>query len=122
MQLTPFGLCVRKLRLETGCRLKDMADSIGCSSAYLSAVEIGKKPISDDVIEGAIEFFKELKVAGAEKIIRDEAAKTRTTLDVNTLSHDERGVLAAFARRMPSSNQEKRSEILSKLNELLNED
>lgn len=121
MKLTPFGLCVRKLRLEAGCRLKDMADFIGCSSAYLSAVEVGKRPVSDDIVHKAITFFEERGIHENNQII-EAADKSRDSLNVNTLSLDERGVLAAFARRMPEADDAKRTEMMRKLEGILNGD
>jgi transcriptional regulator with XRE-family HTH domain len=41
--MTPFGEKMRKLRAERGMTLRDMAENIGVSSAYLSALEHGKR-------------------------------------------------------------------------------
>ncbi|MEI7598609.1 MAG: helix-turn-helix domain-containing protein [Aestuariivirga sp.] len=41
--MTPFGDRMRKLRAERGITLKQMAESLGVSSAYLSALEHGKR-------------------------------------------------------------------------------
>ncbi|MFN0193186.1 MAG: helix-turn-helix domain-containing protein [Aestuariivirga sp.] len=41
--MTPFGERMRKLRAERNMTLRDMAESIGVSSAYLSALEHGKR-------------------------------------------------------------------------------
>ena len=41
--MTPFGDRMRKLRADRGVTLKEMADAIGVSSAYLSALEHGKR-------------------------------------------------------------------------------
>jgi transcriptional regulator with XRE-family HTH domain len=41
--MTPFGERMRKIRAERGVTLKEMADGIGVSSAYLSALEHGKR-------------------------------------------------------------------------------
>ena len=41
--MTPFGERMRKLRTERGITLKQMAESLGVSSAYLSALEHGKR-------------------------------------------------------------------------------
>ena len=41
--MTPFGERMRKLRAERGVTLKQMAGEIGVSSAYLSALEHGKR-------------------------------------------------------------------------------
>jgi transcriptional regulator with XRE-family HTH domain len=41
--LTPFGECMRRIRRERGITLKEMAEGVGVSSAYLSALEHGKR-------------------------------------------------------------------------------
>lgn len=41
--MTPFGERMRKLRAERGVTLKAMAEAIGVSPAYLSALEHGKR-------------------------------------------------------------------------------
>jgi transcriptional regulator with XRE-family HTH domain len=41
--MTPFGARIRSLREQRGLTLRDMAAEIGVSSAYLSALEHGKR-------------------------------------------------------------------------------
>jgi transcriptional regulator with XRE-family HTH domain len=41
--MTPFGQHLRRLRSERGMTLKAMAAAVGVSSAYLSALEHGKR-------------------------------------------------------------------------------
>ena len=41
--MTPFGDRMRKLRAERNMTLKDMAEAVGVSPAYLSALEHGKR-------------------------------------------------------------------------------
>ncbi len=41
--MTPFGVRLRQLRAERGIALKDMADALGVSAAYLSALEHGRR-------------------------------------------------------------------------------
>lgn len=41
--MTPFGAKMRSMRAERGLDLKTMAHSLGVSSAYLSALEHGKR-------------------------------------------------------------------------------
>jgi len=41
--LTPFGRHLRRLRADRGMTLKEMASAVGVSSAYLSALEHGKR-------------------------------------------------------------------------------
>ena len=48
--LTRFGKRLRTLRIEENQRLKDMADKLGVTAAYLSAVENGKRRVPDSWI------------------------------------------------------------------------
>ena len=41
--MTPFGERLRQLRAERGIALKDMAEALGVSAAYLSALEHGRR-------------------------------------------------------------------------------
>ena len=41
--MTPFGEKIRKLRADRGITLRQMSQAIGVSSAYLSALEHGKR-------------------------------------------------------------------------------
>ena len=50
VMLTPFGIALRKLRVEKGLRLFDLAEKLGQSTAFLSAVETGRKPIPDGLV------------------------------------------------------------------------
>lgn len=49
--LTPLGKALRKLRIDRGWLLKDMASGIGVASSYLSSVEAGRKNVSDEFVE-----------------------------------------------------------------------
>lgn len=46
-----FGTFCRKLRIDNNQILKEMAEALGVSSSYLSAVENGKRNIPDDWYE-----------------------------------------------------------------------
>jgi len=50
MAVTEFGKELRHIRIEKDWRLYDMAEQLGFSSAYLSAVERSHKAVSDDLL------------------------------------------------------------------------
>jgi transcriptional regulator with XRE-family HTH domain len=56
--LTIFGAAVRKLRIEQGLLLKQMADALGVGSAQLSSIEVGRVPLTGTVGEKVMEFFR----------------------------------------------------------------
>jgi transcriptional regulator with XRE-family HTH domain len=62
---TPFGVAVRHLRSRKGVTQKDMAEALGVSPAYLSALEHGRRGLP------SFEFLQ--RVAGYFNIIWDEA-------------------------------------------------
>jgi transcriptional regulator with XRE-family HTH domain len=56
--MTPFGHKLRSLRQERKVTLKDMAQALGVSSAYLSALEHGKRGRpSWHLVQGVIAYF-----------------------------------------------------------------
>jgi transcriptional regulator with XRE-family HTH domain len=48
--LTEFGKKIRKIRLDRGLLLKDMANALSYSSSYISAIETGKREVPEDMI------------------------------------------------------------------------
>jgi len=47
--MTPFGVKLRQLRAERGIALKDMAEALGVSAAYLSAMRVWHRDESSDL-------------------------------------------------------------------------
>lgn len=50
MQLTEFGVYIRKYRIDHLIKQKDMAKAIGISSCHLSNIEAGKRELSESII------------------------------------------------------------------------
>jgi transcriptional regulator with XRE-family HTH domain len=63
--VTPFGRKVRELRAARGVTLKQMADELGVSSAYLSALEHGRR--------GTPTWLLIQRIIGYFNVIWDEA-------------------------------------------------
>ena len=49
--MTKFGIYIRKLRLDRGILLRDMAKDLGISPAYLSGMETGHKDIPQSLAD-----------------------------------------------------------------------
>ena len=67
--LTPFGIAVRKLRLDKHLRLLDVAKLLDCSAAFLSAIETGRKSIPDGFV---LAVARAMKLSTEELAIRGE--------------------------------------------------
>jgi len=85
--MTPFGDRMRKLRAERGLTLKEMADGIGVSSAYLSALEHGKRGRPGwHLIQRILTFFN-IIWDDAEEVVRlARISHPRITIDTSGLN------------------------------------
>lgn len=85
--MTPFGLHMRKLRQERGLTQKDMAQALRVSSAYLSALEHGRrgKP-TWAMIQSILNYFN-LIWDEADALVRlADVSDPRVTIDTAGLS------------------------------------
>jgi transcriptional regulator with XRE-family HTH domain len=96
--LTPFGIAARKLRLEKGMRLLDLALRMGCSAAFISAIETGRKPIPDGYVA---KVARAMELSSAEwRNLERAADRTRTDIRLDKMPAEQRELVAAFARRL----------------------
>lgn len=97
-KLTPFGIEARKLRLEREMRLLDLSEKMGHSVAFISAVETGRKPIPDAYLHKMTSAMN----LNPEEIrrLRRAAERTRKEVRVDSLSGNQRELVAAFARKL----------------------
>lgn len=107
--ITPFGIAIRKLRLDKGLRLLDMAEMLGFSSSFISAVETGKKPIPAGYVDSVVRV---LALTPAEARELEMAAdRSRAFVDVDRLKGSQRALVAAFARKLDDLPQDFLEEI-----------
>ena len=98
--LTQFGKVLRKARIDRGLLLKDMADGFEVSSAFLSAVETGKKAIPSGLAEKAAEFLGYQKGSPEWSELKDAEALSRGQVAISTagMSGKQQEAALAFAR------------------------
>jgi transcriptional regulator with XRE-family HTH domain len=96
--LTKFGMYLRKLRIDNGELLKDMADKLGVTPSYLSAIETGKRNIPGDWVDKIAALYN------LDMIERDQLADTAAnsvksvTLDLENTATPRRETALLFAR------------------------
>jgi len=97
-KLTPFGVELRKLRLDKDMRLLDLAAKLDQSTAFVSAIETGRKQIPD----GYVRKIAQAMELSADEIrrLRGAAEKTRKEVRVDNLRGEQRELVAAFARQL----------------------
>ena len=115
--LTRFGKQLRSLRIENDQRLKDMAEILGVTVAYLSAVENGKRVVPDAWVAIISDKYE---LSQKEVIALQKAAyenKKDIRINLNNTSDDEMGLALSFARRFKDLSEKQVSELQKILDE-----
>lgn len=115
---TPFGKAVRKLRIDSGKRLKDMADALSVQPAYISAVEMGRKRITPEFTDKTITWLKLVAPASVDRGvidgIRELVDSSQPDLKVKMSGFDDgqREVFVAFARKFQGLSGSDRQKLM----------
>ncbi|WGE89609.1 helix-turn-helix transcriptional regulator [Actinobacillus arthritidis] len=114
MKLTNFGKFIRGYRIANNILLKQMADALGFSSAFLSSVENGNKPIPQGIEDKLIanyKFSNEEKENLYESI---DTTRTHSTINVPQNSLDQM-LVGAFCRNFNELDESKKQQLLDLL-------
>ena len=116
MAITEFGLKNRELREKSNVSLRTMAAEIGYSAAYLSAVEIGDKLITDELLDRVASFYRNLGRKNIEiNALFAAASRSRKSIDVSALDGDSRYFVAAFAKKLSDMDRDARERFLKRI-------
>ena len=116
MAITEFGLKNRELREKTNVSLRTMATEIGYSAAYLSAVEIGDKLLTDELLDRVANFYRNLGRKNIEiNSLFAAASRSRKSIDVSFLDGDSRHVVATFAKKLSDMDRDARERFLKRI-------
>ena len=97
--LTSLGKFLRKIRIDHGEILKDMADKLGVTASYLSAVETGKKRMPSSWNNRVCSLYDLNQEQSSEfsKAIADTESKIE--LDLSSATNTQRELAVSFARK-----------------------
>lgn len=104
--VTEFGKFLRKIRIDCGEILKDMAEKLNVSAAYLSAVEMGKRNIPEHWVNKIAEFYN---LSDEEKIYLKNAADNSAksiTLNFENVGKLQKETAILFAREFENIDKE----------------
>jgi transcriptional regulator with XRE-family HTH domain len=108
--LTDFGKEIRKLRIERGETMLDMSTKVSKSPSFLSAVETGRKPVPQQLVDEIARVYG-LPVKAAAHL-RDLAAKSVNAFKITPQKEEDQALVAAFARKFDSLDDQQRESIL----------
>jgi transcriptional regulator with XRE-family HTH domain len=117
--LSPFGKLCRKLRIDNGELLKDMAEKLGVTPSYLSAVEVGKRNVPKDWPKKISDIYS---LNDQETKALENAAKVsqlKVRVDLDNVAESDKELFLAFARQfttLTNTDKERIKAILSRTN------
>lgn len=116
MGITEYGKVVRQFRDDAKVSLRQMADEIDLSPTYISAVEVGEKAVTDELLDKVINFFKKhgRKTRDFAQL-RAAVDRTRKIVDVSGLDSSGKLAIATFARRWDDLDREEREKFLRQI-------
>lgn len=103
--ITEFGRFLRNVRHSHTELLKDMAENLAVSPAFLSSVESGKKSIPPKLVEQVIQLYGLAPAQIAELRRAVDVSQRSVTIDLQDASAEGRGVAVALARQFNNLSQ-----------------
>lgn len=97
--LTSFGKFCRKLRIDNGELLKDMADKLGVTSSYLSAVENGKRNVPQKWVKIITDLYSLDEDQENELRISARESQNTVKVDFKGFSMEDKSDFMALARQ-----------------------
>lgn len=114
--MTPFGERMRKLRAERGITLLEMAEAIGVSAAYLSALEHGKRGRPGwHLIQRIIAYFNVIWDEAEEVVRLARISHPRIVIDTAGLSPKATELANRLADEVSKLDETTLAEMLSTL-------
>ncbi len=107
---TEFGDKVQKLRQLAGMTLFDVAQKMGLSTAFLSAVENGRKRVPEDFVDRLSKVLPDAKAQVGELEALANQAREQVVLPLPKASRQDADLATALARKFNtlSESQKKR--------------
>lgn len=115
--MTPFGARMRALRAERGVALKDMAEALGVTPTYLSALEHGRRGRPNwAFVQRVIQYFNVIWDDAEELVRLADLSHPRIVIDTAGLSPEATAVANRLARsigRLNAADLERLSDVLA---------
>lgn len=113
--ITKFGKICRNLRIDNGELLKNMAERLNVSSAFLSKVENGKAkpPVKwKEIIVNEYRLDKKQK----EELTKSIYEAREDVIRINTFSQNDRDMLFAFIKQLKNMDKKEKDKWKRMLN------
>ncbi len=115
--ITSFGKFCRKLRIDNGELLKDMANKLEVTPSYLSAVENGKRNVPSNWSNQLSQIYSLSTVQATELQQFAQESQKVIKIDFDKFNKEDKSILMALAKELQGlqpSDKNKIKEILNK--------
>jgi transcriptional regulator with XRE-family HTH domain len=102
--LTKFGQFIRKLRIDMAMNLGEMAERLTLSPSYLSAVETGKKQVTNELLSRIVSEFSLVQAQINEMYFAASESKKEEKINLVGLHDKTRQTVAMFARSIENGS------------------
>lgn len=110
--ITEFGKALRKLRIERNEYLKNMAEKLDISVAYLSAMENGKRKVPEDLVLKIANIYQ-LSPRETNKLLELRASSSaELKISLDGKSDQQRKTLLSFAKALDDMSNDDLDQIL----------
>jgi len=115
--LTAFGKFCRKLRIDSGELLRDMAeDVLDVTASYLSAVEIGKRTVPKKWIGILVDHYNLNEDQKVELQKAVDLSQKSIKVSIGDFGEGDKELMLSFARRFKELEEDDKDMIKSILN------
>ena len=113
--ISKFGICVRNIREKENDSLRQMAIKLGVSAAFLSAMEVGRKPIPVEYVDKIKKIYNLSKKEEIELENSIYETNERVPIELKKMNEAQKDVSLMFARKIKNADEA----LLKKLKEAL---
>lgn len=122
MPVTRLGKFNRVRRIKRDESITDMAQGMGVSTSFLSAIETGRKKISDNHIEKMVEYFGLNEKDAAELRRCAEESQPQVKISLTGMPSEKRNLTMRFARNIGDFDEEAVNKFKQYLEEYIDRD
>ena len=115
--VTEYGKLLRKIRIDHDEILKDMAGKLEITSAYLSSIENGKRPIPVNMTRTIVAEYDLDDLMEGKLFAAEDSIKKNVEINLNTANQSQKTVVLSLARQFEQLTDEQ----LEKIRQILEE-
>lgn len=112
--ISTLGKELKKLRIDLGITLVEMARKMAVSSAFLSSIETGRKRVPEAFLDSLTSAYPQIDKDKFEVLINQSRKEVRLSLEDS--SHSDAMLATALARRFRNLSDKEKEDLMKFLN------